>query len=217
MPPGAGSENLALSWLIPQERKFFDMLIEQSANVKAGVVYLNDMMDHFTDIEQKALYMKKIENKGDSMVHGIHEELNRTFITPIDREDIVALTSSLDDILDYVDGVADSIAMFKIKRPTKAMVDLTRTLNMAMEEVHTAVLSLKDLKKPKETQRCCVEINRLEHESDTIYRKAIAELFETEDAKEIMKLKELYSSLETAADRCEDAADVINGILIKYS
>lgn len=193
------------------------MLIEQSANVKEGVRHLNTMMGDFTDLEQKALNLKKIESKGDSMVHNIHEELNRTFITPIDREDIVALTSSLDDILDFADNVADNIVMFKIKKPTKAMVDLVRNLNMAMEEVDTAIHHLKDMKKPRDTKSCCVEINRLEHEGDTIYRKAIAELFETNEAKDIIKLKELYNNIETAADRCEDVADVINGILIKYA
>ena len=208
---------MALSWLIPQEKKFFDMLIEQSANVKGGVNYLNLMMSDFTDLEQKALNLKKMESKGDHMVHNIHEELNKTFITPIDREDIVALTAALDDILDFADSVADNIVMFKIKQPTKAMVDLVRNLNMAVEEVDVAVLHLKDMKKPKDTKRCCVEINRLEHEGDTIYRKAIAELFETDDAKEIIKLKELYTNIEVAADRCEDVADVINGILIKYA
>jgi predicted phosphate transport protein (TIGR00153 family) len=208
---------MALSWLIPQEKKFFDMLIEQSANVMEGVKYLNIMMGDFTDLEQKALNMKKIENKGDKMVHDIHEELNKTFITPIDREDIVALTSALDDILDYVDCVTENIVLYKITKPTKAMIDLTRNLNMAMNVVDTAMHNLKDMKKPKETKACCVEINRLEHEGDTIYRKAIAELFETEEAKEIIKLKELYTNIEIAADRCEDVADVINGILIKYA
>jgi predicted phosphate transport protein (TIGR00153 family) len=214
---GTERDVLALSWLIPQEKKFFDLLIEQSANVKEGVKYLNTMMGDFTDLEQKALYLKKMESKGDSMVHHIHEELNRTFITPIDREDIVALTSSLDDILDIVDNVADNIVLFKIKQPTKAMVELVRNLNMAMEEVDIAIHHLKDMKKPKDTKSCCVEINRLEHEGDTIYRKAIADLFETEDAKNIIKLKELYTNIEFAADRCEDVADVLNGILIKYA
>ncbi len=208
---------MALSWLIPQEKKFFDMLIEQSANVKEGVRYLNMMMSDFTNMEQKALNLKKMESKGDVMVHQIHEELNKTFITPIDREDIVALTSSLDDILDFADNVADNIVMFKITRPTKAMVDLVRNLNMAMEEVDTAIHHLKDMKKPKDTKSCCVEINRLEHEGDTLYRKAIADLFETDDAKNIIKLKEIYTNIEVAADRCEDVADVLNGILIKYA
>ena len=208
---------MALSWLIPQEKKFFDMLIDQSANVMEGVKYLNIMMGDFTDLEQKALNMKKIENKGDKMVHDIHEELNKTFITPIDREDIVALTSALDDILDYADCVTENIVLFKITKPTKAMVDLTRNLNMAMNIVDTAMHNLKDMKKPKETKSCCMEISRLEHDGDTIYRKAIADLFETEEAKEIIKLKELYTNIEIAADRCEDVADVINGILIKYA
>lgn len=208
---------MALSWLIPQEKKFFDMLIDQSANVMEGVKYLNIMMGDFNDLEQKALNMKKIENKGDRMVHDIHEELNKTFITPIDREDIVALTSALDDILDYVDCVTENIVLFKVTKPTKAMIDLTRNLNMAMNVVDTAMHNMKDMKKPKETKACCVEINRLEHEGDSIYRRAIADLFETEDAKNIIKLKEIYTNIEIAADRCEDVADVINGILIKYA
>ncbi|MCK5640556.1 MAG: DUF47 domain-containing protein [Gammaproteobacteria bacterium] len=193
------------------------MLIEQSANVKDGVVYLNTMMTDFTDLEQKALNLKKIESKGDHMVHHIHDELNKTFITPLDREDIVEITSSLDDILDHADNVADNIVLFKIEQPTKAMIDLVRNLNMSMEEVDAAIHNLKDMKKPKDTKHCCREINRLEHEGDTIYRKAIAELFENEDAKEIIKLKELYSNIEFSMNRCEDVADVLNGILIKYA
>jgi len=208
---------MALSWLIPQEKKFFDMLIEQSGNVRDGVRYLHTMMGDFTNLEQKALDLKKMESKGDNMVHQIHEELNRTFITPIDREDIVALTSSLDDILDHAENVADNIVLFNIKKPTKAMVELVRNLNMAMEEVDLGVHHLKDIKKPKETKSCCVEINRLEHEGDTIYRRAIAELFAENDAKDIIKLKELYTNIELAVNRCEDVADVLNGILIKYA
>ena len=208
---------MALSWLIPQEKKFFDMIIEQSANVKDGVKYLNTMMTDFTDLEQKALTLKKMEHKGDHMVHDIHEELNKTFITPIDREDIVALTSSLDDILDHADNVADNIVMFKIQQPTKAMVDLMSNLNMAMGEVDNAIHNLKEMKKPKDTKQCCRQISRLEHECDTVYRRAIADLFETEDAKEIIKLKEIYTNIELAVNRCEDVADVLNGILVKYA
>ena len=208
---------MALSWLIPQEKKFFDMLIDQSANVKEGVVYLNTMMADFSNLEEKAINLKKIENKGDHMVHHIHDELNKTFITPIDREDIVELTASLDDILDHADNVADNIILFKITEPTKAMIDLVRNLNMAMDEVDSAIHNLKDMKKPKDTKHCCREINRLEHETDTVYRRAIADLFENEDAKEIIKLKELYTNIELAVNRCEDVADVLNGILIKYA
>ncbi len=208
---------MALSWLIPQEKKFFDMIIEQSANVKGGVKYLNTMMTDFTDLEQKAHNLKKIERKGDRMVHDIHEELNKTFITPIDREDIVELTSSLDDILDHADNVADNIVLFKIEEPTKAMIDLVCNFNRAVEEVDTAINHLKDMKKPKDTKHCCREISNFEREGDTIYRKAIAELFQTEDAIEIIKLKELYTNIELAVNRCEDVADVLNGILIKYA
>ena len=208
---------MALSWLIPQEKKFFDMIIEQSANVKDGVKYLNTMMTDFTDLEQKAHNLKKMERKGDRMVHDIHEELNKTFITPIDREDIVELTSSLDDILDHADNVADNIVLFKIEEPTKAMIDLMSNLNRSMAEVDTAINHLKDMKKPKDTKHCCREISRLEHECDTVYRKAIADLFESDDAKEIIKLKELYSNIEFAVNRCEDVADVLNGILVKYA
>jgi len=214
---GIGFDILALSWLIPQEKKFFDMLIDQSANVKDGVTYLNTMMTDFSNLEQKAINLKKIENKGDKMVHYIHDELNKTFITPIDREDIVALTASLDDILDHADNVADNIVMFKITQPTEAMIDLVQNLNKSMEVVDTAIHNLKDMKKPKDTKHCCREINRLEHETDTIYRKALANLFDTEEAKDIIKLKEVYTNIELAVNRCEDVADVLNGILVKYA
>ena len=127
------------------------------------------------------------------------------------------LTASLDDILDHADNVADNIILFKITEPTKAMIDLVRNLNMAMDEVDSAIHNLKDMKKPKDTKHCCREINRLEHETDTVYRRAIADLFENEDAKEIIKLKELYTNIELAVNRCEDVADVLNGILIKYA
>ncbi len=206
-----------LSWLIPQEKHFFDMIEEQSKNVLEGVDALVDMLEHYNDIDKKRERIKQIENDGDKMVHDIFAELNKTFITPIDREDIPKLTSSLDDILDNLEAVSERLVIYEIKKPPKYMLEFAQTLQKTTHNVNEGINLLRNFKEAKQIRGFCKEVNTLENEGDTLLRKATAELFKKKDPIEIIKIKELYDDLEAAIDRCEDVADVIGDILVKYT
>lgn len=206
-----------LSWLIPQERRFYDMIEKQSEKVLEGVTALVDMLDHYQNIEEKRQIIKKIENEGDRMVHDIFAELNRTFITPIDREDISKLTSSLDDILDNLEAVAERLVLYDIKEPCPYMCEFAHILQKAAINVNDGIALVRNLKERRQIQAFCREINRIENEGDAMLRKATAELFKKKDPVEIIKIKELYDDMEAAIDRCEDVADVIGDIIVKYT
>jgi uncharacterized protein len=206
-----------LSWLIPQEKHFFTMIEDESKNVLIGVDALVDMLEHYEHIDKKREKIKKIENDGDKMVHDIFAELNKTFITPIDREDISKLTSSLDDILDNLEAVAERLVLYEIKKPPEYMLEFALTLQKTTQNVHGGISLLRDFKEAKKIRRFCTEVNTLENEGDTLLRKATADLFHKRDSVEIIKIKELYEDLEAAIDRCEDVADVIGDILVKYT
>lgn len=206
-----------LSWLIPQEKHFFDMIEAESKNVLAGVNALVDMLEHYEDIDKKREKIKQIENEGDKMVHNIFSELNKTFITPIDREDISKLTSSLDDILDNLEAVAERLVIYKIEKPPKYMLEFAQTLQKTAHNVNEGINLLRNFKEATQIRAFCKEVNTLENQGDILLRKATAELFNKKDAIEIIKIKELYDDLESAIDRCEDVADVIGDILVKYT
>jgi predicted phosphate transport protein (TIGR00153 family) len=205
-----------LSWLLPQEKHFFDMIENQSSNVLIGVDALVDMLEHYVDIDTKREKIKQIENNGDKMVHDIFAELNKTFITPIDREDISKLACSLDDILDNLEAVAERLVLYEIKTPPPYMFEFATTLHKTTQNVHEGIALLRNLKEAKKIRGYCKEVNTLENEGDALLRKATADLFHKKDPVEIIKIKELYEDLESAIDRCEDVADVIGDILVKY-
>ena len=206
-----------LSWLIPQEKHFFTMIEQQSKNVLEGVDALVNMLEHYNEIEKKRERIKQIENEGDKMVHDIFAELNKTFITPIDREDISKLTSSLDDILDNLEAVSERLIIYEIKKPPKYMLEFALILQKADRNVNEGINLLRNFKEAKQIRGFCKEVNTLENEGDILLRKATAELFTKKDPIEIIKIKELYDDLEAAIDRCEDVADVIGDILVKYT
>jgi len=206
-----------LSWFIPQEKHFFDMIEQQSKNVLEGVEALVNMLEHYNEIDKKREKIKEIENNGDRMVHDIFAELNKTFITPIDREDITKLTSSLDDILDNLEAVSERLIIYEIRKPPKYMLEFAQILQKTTRNVNEGISLLRNFKEAKQIREFCREVNTLENEGDILHRKATAELFTKKDPIEIIKMKELYDDLEAAIDRCEDVADVIGDILVKYT
>jgi len=206
-----------ISWFIPQEKHFFDMIEEQSKNVLKGVNELVGMLESYKDLEEKRKKIKDIEHEGDRMVHNIFSELNKTFITPIDREDISALVSSLDDILDFVEAVADKMVLYKIEKPPAYMLEFAKTLQSATQNINCSISCLRNLKEAKKIESYCTEVNTQENIGDDLLRNATAELFTRKNPIEIIKLKELYDSMEAAIDRCEDVADVVGDILVKYA
>ncbi len=206
---------MKFTWLIPREKKFFNMLEIESEAVLKGAQYLNNLMENFADIEETYHTITEVEHQTDDIVHSIFEALNTTFITPIDREDISQLASSLDDILDHIHGTIRRIYLYNIAKPTKPMIELTAVILKACIELNFSVKAMKKLENPADIEARCVEVNRLENEADEINNHAVVELFNIGDVKEIIKIKEIYSFLESATDRCEDAANVISDIVIK--
>ncbi len=204
-------------WIIPQEKHFFDMLEQQADIVLEGAESLLDLAKDFNDVAEKRQKMKVIEHKGDDAVHEISEALNRTFVTPIDHDDMSKLASRLDDILDYMESAAHRLWSYNIKRVPPDMVKLVEVLLASTKEVNHAIKDLRNFKRKNEIVSHCIEINRLENVGDDITHQAVADLFKGSDVLEIIKLKEIYEHLELATDKCEDAADVIKDIFIKHS
>lgn len=202
--------------IFPKEEKFFEMLERASANLLNGGIAFKDLLENYTDVELKVKKIKEIEHEGDIITHEIFDKLNRTFITPIDREDIHQITSELDDVLDFILATADRFVLYKIKKPTPETIKLTEVLISAIEVLGKAVYSLKDRKHSRRTLDYCVEANRLENDGDMIHKSAIAELFsDGKDAVEIIKWRDIYEHLESAIDKCEDVADTVEGIVVK--
>jgi len=202
--------------LFPRDHKFFDLFREDAANLKQGALALQDLVDHFEDVEKKYDQIKRIEHQGDNITHELFTKLRDTFITPLEREDIHALASGLDDVLDCIEGVASRLWTFKIIRPTPEAKKLVDIIVKAVEQISEAVNNLESL---AHVHAFCKQINILEYEADVICREAIAELFEksgtVEELKDLIKFKEIYTRLEVAADRCEDVANVIEEIIVK--
>ena len=203
--------------ILPREEKFFELFGEQAGVLHAAAKVLVEMMekaDH--NVGEGANEIKKLEHRGDTMTHDIITRLNQTFITPLDREDIHALSSRLDDVLDLIDATATRMVLFKIRETRPAAVELARIIQRAAAEILAAVPHI--LEKREKILEHCQELSRLEHESDTVSRNAIAQLFDEErDPIALIKWKEMYEVLEAAVDKAEDVGDVLESIVLKSS
>lgn len=201
--------------LIPRETKFFDMFTEIASNVTDGARALSELLNHY-DYERMPAAVSlitDIEHRGDEMTHRILIKLNQTFITPLDREDIHLLVSSLDDLLDFIFAAADRLLNYKITAPSPSAKVLAGIILRQSEELTKAVSLLG---KDSHVLEHCVEVNRLENEADKVSREAIGRLFEGEtDPITLIKLKELLEVLEEASDKAEDVADVLETVILK--
>lgn len=202
--------------LFPRDHKFFELFRQDAANLKEGALALQELVDHFEDVEKKYERIKKIEHQGDNITHELFTKLRDTFITPLEREDIHALASGIDDVLDCVEGVASRLWTFQIERPTPDLKKLVDIIVKAVDQIAEAIDHLESL---AHVHAFCKQINILEYEADVICREAIAELFRKAETpaeiKDLIKFKEIYTRLEVAADRCEDVANVIEEIILK--
>jgi len=202
--------------LFPKDHKFFDLFREDAANLREGALALQELVDHYEDVEKKYDHIKRIEHQGDNITLEIITKLRDTFITPFEREDIHGLTSGLDDVLDCIEGVASRMWTFKLARPTPEVKKLVDIIVKAVEQIVEAIDHLESL---GHVHAFCKQINILEYEADVVCREAIADLFEKAETaaeiKDLIKLKEIYTRLEIAADRCEDVANVIEEIIVK--
>src|ERR1700704_1095815 len=199
--------------LIPRETKFFELFAEVSTSLTAGARLLHTILEEPHDLKQRVAEMQAIEHEGDRAPHAIIAKLNTSFITPFDREDIHRLASSLDDVLDFVKAAAVRLEMYKISQPPAAAAELAGLIVLQAEELAQGVSLLE---KNGGVLKHCDEVNRLEDEADDVSRKAIAVLFESEkDPIQLIKMKELYEVLEYATDKAEDAANVLEAIVLK--
>jgi len=199
--------------LIPRETKFFRMFSDVSQNLTEGARLLHDILKNPANMESRLDQLQEIEHRGDDMTHAIITRLNQTFITPFDREDIHRLTSSLDDVLDFVNAAGVRLRLYKIRTPPPAAAELAALIVQQSEELAQGVSLLEKIQLVLEH---CVEVNRLENVADRVSRKAIADLFDNEkDPIHLIKIKELYEVLENATDKAEDAANVLEGVALK--
>ena len=212
-----GGQSMGLKeWIIPQDKVFFDLLDRESATVLRGAIKLEDAVKNFDNMEERRKEFKDIEHNGDEIVHDIYERVNRSFITPIDQEDLTRLASGYDDVLDFMYLVMNRLVLFEIKGTTQPMIEFAGIVRASVEQLHSAFGSLS---KPNQAiiDRACIEVDRLENEADVLLNEAVATLFKSQDVISILKLKEIYEHLETITDRCEDVSFIIRDILIKRS
>jgi predicted phosphate transport protein (TIGR00153 family) len=209
-----------LRFFVPQDRKFFPLFEKASGNLLTISKVLVEMTNTTAPEKRKELIkeIERLEHVGDGVTHEIFNELSSNFITPFDREDIHNMVSSLDDIVDFIHGSAKRIELYKITEITPSMVKLAELVHQGAQELNIAVMNLKNLGNAGKIREACVKINSIENHADDIFDMTIAALFEEEkDAVKIIKMKEVLAALETATDKCEDAANAISSILIKYS
>jgi hypothetical protein len=198
---------------VPRETKFFDLFADMAKNLTTGARQLHDLFQDYKDVSASVQKIKGTEHKGDDIAHAVFIKLNSSFITPFDREDIHTLASSLDDVLDYINAAADRLVTYKITKPPAAAVDLAAIILRQAEELSKAVALIE---KGDALIEYCVEVNRLENEADGVSRAAIGHLFETEtDPIRLIKHKELLEVLEMATDKAEDAANVLETVVLK--
>ena len=199
--------------LIPHDEKFFELFNEQAENIRAAAQKLVELFEEFSDIEKRVAEIKFIEHKGDQLTHGLMMKLNKTFITPFDREDIHALGSALDDVLDLVDSVAGRMVIYKVKAITPGAKQLAKVILHGAEIIVKAV---SQLHKPQNILEYCDQLTQLEKDGDRIKGECIARLFEdSAEPIEIIKWKEIYEVLEATTDKCEDVADVLEAVVLK--
>ena len=210
-------------WLVPREERFFDILQEQAVLVHEGAEAFVDMLQKYDKaygqrdgVRDLKRVVKEIEHRGDLKTHELYTALNATFITPLDREDIAALAASLDDILDFTWATANHLHLYDVKSPGKEIVEVAMLLRDQTVHLRDALQMLPEPRRREELRAKLVEIHSLENQADDITNRAKAALFQQDDVKHIIKMKDILEFLETATDKCEDAADVIRDILVKH-
>src|SRR4051812_19957011 len=209
-----------LQFLIPKDKKFYPLFEQASANLVVISKELHEALT--TPSKEKRIQhirqIEKLEHIGDEITHQIFQDVSTTFITPFDREDIQRLASVLDDVLDFIHGASKRIELYKIDPIHPAMIKLAELIVQSSEQVNIAVMGLRNKRNYVKVREALVKVNSLENHADDIFDNAIARLFDDEtSAIEVIKIKEVLSALETATDKCEDAANVMESVIVKFS
>jgi uncharacterized protein len=199
----------------PHKEKFFDLFAQSAQNALAGAKALKEMLERYDNPQDSWKKLKDLEHEGDRITHTTIRSLNQTFLTPIDAEDIHALTTALDDVMDAIEASASRMVLFKIERPSTEALELAEIIVTATEQIVKAVSHMPRL---DDVDEYCIEINRLENSADDIYRKAIGGLFDDHHPPmDVIKWLDIYENLEAATDRCEDVANILESIGLKNS
>lgn len=203
--------------IIPRDEKFYDLFEELANKIEEGGKMFMDILNNYEQSEAKIAKLKEIEHEADIITHRTYEKMHRTFLTPLDREDIYNLVNKMDSVLDMIEAAAVRMQLYKIKKPAEEIKEQARILNEAIGKVKKIVHALRDKKKFKEILEDCVEINTLENEGDIVLRMTMARLFEREkDPVELIKRKEIFERIEESIDVCEDVSNIIEGIVLKH-
>ncbi len=207
---------LWLSWVKSNEKKLLTILDDLA---KKAVETSEELVILLADIknENSLKKIRVLEKEADELTRDIFSELNKTFITPLDREDMQRIASKIDDVIDFTDGIAARIYSYQISEPPKYALDMAKELVKATKEVQYMISKLQRIKNPQDMIAHCRNTSDIEHSVDDLYRDAMKELFMSTDAIHIIKLKDIYETMETASDRCVDVADVIEDIVLKYT
>ncbi len=207
-----------LGRLMPREGRFFEHYNAHAERIVEGSRALAAMLTTFTDLEVYAQRIDAAERAADKTTHETITLLHRTFITPFDRDQMHELITNMDDILDLIQDVAESVALYDLRRITPEAKQLAEICQMCCERVKIAVGLLTNVKQAEAIMKCCEEIDRLESDADRVMRSALGKLFRDEnDIKQVIKMRVIYDLLETVTDRCEDVANVIEGIVLENS
>ncbi len=206
-----------LSWVKSNEKIILGILDDLAKKAVETSQVLVELFSNFEKAEDYHNKIKKLEREADGLTRSVFYELNQTFITPLDREDIQRIASKTDDVIDFIEGISGRIIRYKISSPPPYMLEIAKELSKATKEVEYMISRLKNVKGDKSIINHCRNTSDLEHTIDDLYRTALAELFETNDAITIIKMKDIYEALETASYRCVDVADVVEDIVLKYT
>ncbi len=200
--------------LVPKEREFFRQFSEIAANLEQAAGTLVELMDDFDEAKSKARQILEHEHVGDKIVHDIVQRLNKTFVTPLEREDIYDLAATMDEILDSIEATADSMILYKVDRVQPRAREMAVVIAQATTVLRKCVDDLE--RRPKNLRDHWIEVNRLENDGDRLYRDAVAELFEDSmSCLEVIKWKDIYATLEQAVDDCEHVANILESIVLK--
>jgi len=203
---------------IPREQKFFDLFEKSAQNMVKAAQVLKEMVDTWENVGKSVDEIIDLEHKGDTITHQIMAQLNRTFVTPFDREDIAMLAHTLDDVTDFIHTAATRMFIYKIDHSTPRAKELADIIVQAALEVERTIPLLRHRPELEKVLPRCVEINRLENAADEVFRSALAELFDdTTDMAQVIKWREIYEYMEEATDSCEDVSNVLEGVALKYA
>jgi predicted phosphate transport protein (TIGR00153 family) len=203
---------------LPRETSFFDFFEQHAALTIEGAKEFLSLVTTGANIAAKCRRISDIEHETDTITHRCVEALHKTFITPIDRDSIHRLITRMDDVMDYVEAAAERLELYELFVMTNDVRDLADVLHRSALQVEAAVRGLRSLKDPQATLKLCIDINRLENEADAILRRSVARLFKEEkDPIVIIKWKEVYENLESGTDRCEDVANIIEGVILEHA